>query len=96
MRPGVRLHLSQSAVSRQILLLEDELNEPLFIRSGRQVQITAAGEALAQLGHRMFADIRETCAAITDRHSGLHGSLNMVGGMTVRAVTARRRRPGTQ
>ena len=27
---GRRLHVSQSAVSRQILLLEAELNEPLF------------------------------------------------------------------
>jgi DNA-binding transcriptional LysR family regulator len=82
-RAGARLHVSQSAISRQILMLEDELNEPLFIRSGRQVQITPAGEALVQLGHRLFADIRETCATITDRQEALHGTLNIVGGMTV-------------
>lgn len=82
-RAGARLHVSQSAISRQILLLEDELNEPLFIRFGRQVQLTPAGEALLQLSHRMFADIRETCATITYRQKVLHGSLNLVGGMTV-------------
>ena len=42
---GRKLHVSQSAISRQILLLEDELNESLFLRIGRRVRITAAGES---------------------------------------------------
>ena len=29
---GRKLHVSQSAISRQILLLEEELGEPLFLR----------------------------------------------------------------
>ena len=33
---GRKLHVSQSAISRQILLLEDELNESIFLRVGRQ------------------------------------------------------------
>jgi len=82
-RAGARLHVSQSAISRQILLLEEELKEPLFLRFGRQVQITPAGEALLQLSHRMFADIRETCASIMDNQKTLSGTLNLVGGMTV-------------
>jgi DNA-binding transcriptional LysR family regulator len=80
---GARLHVSQSAISRQVLLLEDELRERLFIRLGRRVQITAAGEALLQLSHRVFNDIRETSASITDRQKVLSGTLNLVGGMTV-------------
>lgn len=82
-RAGARLHVSQSAISRQILLLEEELKEPLFLRVGRQVQITPAGEALLQLSHRMFADIRETCASIVDNQKTLSGTVNLVGGMTV-------------
>jgi DNA-binding transcriptional LysR family regulator len=39
---GRKLHVSQSAISRQILLLEEELGEPLFLRVGRQVRMTAA------------------------------------------------------
>ena len=55
---GRRLHVSQSAISRQILLLEAELNEPLFWRIKRKVKITPAGEALLQLAIRVFDDIR--------------------------------------
>ena len=40
---GRRLHVSQSAISRQILLLEAELNEPLFWRIKRKVKITPPG-----------------------------------------------------
>ena len=80
---GARLHVSQSAISRQILLLEDEFHERLFVRLGRRVQITAAGEALLQLSHRVFNDIRDTSASITDRQKVLSGTINMVGGMTV-------------
>ena len=80
---GARLHVSQSAISRQILLLEDEFHERLFVRLGRRVQITAAGEVLLQLSHRVFNDIRDTSASITDRQKILSGPLNLVGGMTV-------------
>ncbi len=80
---GARLHVSQSAISRQILLLEDEFHERLFVRLGRRVQITAAGEALLQLSNRVFTDIRDTSASITDRQKVLSGPLRMVGGMTV-------------
>ena len=63
---GARLHVSQSAISRQILLLEDEFHERLFVRLGRRMQITPAGEALLQLSHRVFNDIHDTSASITD------------------------------
>ena len=43
---GRKLHVSQSAISRQILLLEDELNETIFLRVGRRIRITPAGDAL--------------------------------------------------
>jgi len=80
---GTRLHVSQSAISRQILLLEDEFHERLFVRLGRRVQITAAGEALLQLANRVFTDIRDTSSSITDRQKLLSGPLRLVGGMTV-------------
>src|SRR5947207_14709766 len=80
---GRKLHVAQPAISRQILLLEDELGEPLFLRVGRQVRMTPAAESLVQLGQRVFQDVRETLGTITDRTSELRGTLRLSGGMTV-------------
>jgi len=80
---GHKLHVSQSAISRQILLLEDELKEPVFLRVGRRIRITAAGEALLQLSHRVFQDLKDTIAGITDSQESLRGTIRLLGGMTV-------------
>lgn len=80
---GRKLHVSQSAISRQILLLEEELGEPLFLRVGRQVRMTPAAESLVQLGQRVFQDVKETVTRITDRTGELRGTLRLSGGMTV-------------
>jgi DNA-binding transcriptional LysR family regulator len=80
---GRKLNVSQSAISRQVLLLEEELGEPLFLRVGRQVRMTPAAESLVQLGKRVFQDVRDTVGQITDRTRTLGGTLRLVGGMTV-------------
>jgi len=80
---GRKLHVSQSAISRQIALLEEELGEPLFLRVGRKVRMTPAAEALVQLGQRVSQDVRDTLATVTDRTRELRGTLRLSGGMTV-------------
>ncbi|HEY3128573.1 MAG TPA: LysR family transcriptional regulator [Acidobacteriota bacterium] len=80
---GEKLHVSQSAISRQILLLEEELKEPIFLRIGRKIRITPSGEALLQLSHRVFQDVKETVALISESRETLTGTLRLVGGMTV-------------
>jgi DNA-binding transcriptional LysR family regulator len=80
---GRKLHVSQSAISRQIALLEEELGEPLFLRVGRHVRMTPAAESLVQLGQRVFQDVRDTVGAITDHTRALRGTLRLAGGMTV-------------
>ena len=97
------LHVSQSAISRQVLLLEDELGEPLFLRLGRKVKLTTAGTALLALSRRVIADVRETTAAIVDQQQNLAGSLHLGGGMTVclhvfpaLLKEFRRRHPGSE
>lgn len=44
-RAAEDLHVTQSAVSQQIRLLEDRLGEPLFHRLPRSIQLTEAGKA---------------------------------------------------
>jgi DNA-binding transcriptional LysR family regulator len=80
---GQQLHLSQSAVSRQILLLEEELKEQLFLRLGRKIRITSAGTTLLELSRRMFDDLERTRASILDSQQQVSGTLRLVGGMTV-------------
>src|SRR5688572_26977981 len=80
---GHKLHVSQSAISRQILLLEDELKEPVFLRVGRRIRITPAGESLLQLSHRVFQDLKDTIAGISDSQESLRGTVRLLGGMTV-------------
>jgi DNA-binding transcriptional LysR family regulator len=80
---GRKLHVSQSAISRQVLLLEDELGEPVFHRIGRRIRITPAGESLLQLSHRVFQDLEDTVSAISDKQESLRGTMRLVGGMTV-------------
>jgi LysR family transcriptional regulator, low CO2-responsive transcriptional regulator len=80
---GHQLHLSQSAVSRQILLLEEELKEPLFLRLGRRIRITPAGTTLLGLSERMFEDLERTRASILDSQQAVSGTVRLVGGMTV-------------
>lgn len=80
---GDKLHVSQSAVSRQILLLEDELGEPVFHRIGRKIRITPAGESLLRLSHRVFQDLQDTVSGITEKQESLRATMRLVGGMTV-------------
>ena len=80
---GDKLHVSQSAISRQILLLEEELGEPVFHRIGRRIRITPAGESLLRLSHRVFQDLQDTVSGITDKQESLRATMRLVGGMTV-------------
>jgi len=80
---GEKLHVSQSAISRQVLLLEDELREPLFLRQGRGAVPTRTGQQLIDLGRRLLDDLSATVGVIRDQHVELSGTLRIAGGMTV-------------
>ncbi|MBP6109147.1 MAG: LysR family transcriptional regulator [Rhodocyclaceae bacterium] len=60
---GEELHVTQSAVSRQIRALEDEIGTPLFVRGTRNVAITEAGTQLLRvvlpLLDRLDATVRQ-------------------------------------
>ena len=77
------LNVSQSAVSRQVLQLEEELGEPAFLRLGHKVRLTAAGQTLLDLSRRVLADIHDTTRGIRDEQQSPSGTLHLGGGMTV-------------
>ena len=55
-RAAARLNLTQSAASRQIQALEDELGLRLFARIGRNVRLTREGEDLLVRSRRLLFD----------------------------------------
>jgi LysR family cyn operon transcriptional activator len=55
-RAATRLNLTQSAASRQIQALEDELGLQLFTRTGRSVRLTSEGEDLLMRSRRLLFD----------------------------------------
>src|SRR3979409_2482768 len=68
-RAAARLNLTQSAASRQIQALEDELGLRLFARIGRSVRLTAEGEDLLVRSRRLLSDV----AALGERANALKG-----------------------
>lgn len=58
------LHVASSAVSRQILKLEDELGVSLFKRSPSGVDLTAEGEVFSEFVVRTLADMNQTLSAL--------------------------------
>lgn len=61
---AAELGVTQAAVSRQIKLLEDDLNAPLFVRAHRKVVLTPAGKALAATVTGAFASMAEMIETI--------------------------------
>ncbi len=56
-KAAAALHVAQPGVSAQIRLLERELGQDLFDRSGRQVRLTDAGEAVMPYARSALAAI---------------------------------------
>jgi LysR family glycine cleavage system transcriptional activator len=59
------LDVSQSAVSRHVISLEDVLGQKLFDRSGQRLVLTAAGAALLPEVRRAFDLLEQTMTAVS-------------------------------
>lgn len=58
-RAAERLHLTQSALSRSLQGLEDELGARLVDRAGRRSTLTPLGEAVLARAHRILLEAAE-------------------------------------
>ena len=65
-RAGETLHLSQSAVSRQITALEESLDTILFHRHARGLILTEQGELLLDTTSSISKEIEAASARIRD------------------------------
>ncbi len=64
-RAADALHLTHSAVSHQIRLLQDSLGITLFERSGRGLRLSSAGAVYAERIERAFEEIEAATRALT-------------------------------
>lgn len=74
---GDVLHLSQSAVSRQIRALEDSLGTTLFHRHARGLILTEQGELLFEATSSMVKKLDTTAARIRDSEEHVYGELKV-------------------
>src|SRR5690625_301141 len=68
-----KLHVAQSAVSRQIFNLEEELGVDLFIREGRTVRLTRIGKVFLEHMERainVIDDARQVVEEYIDPNKG--------------------------
>lgn len=64
------LHLTQSAVSRQILTLEERVGTPLLERGYRSIALTAAGEKLFRVADDVIRQLQEVLGDIDTSVAG--------------------------
>ena len=76
-RAAERLHVSPSALSRTVRLLEDEIGKPLFDRVGRTLRLNDAGEQL-------LAAVRDSMRRIDDAKLQIDTRV-LAGPVTMRA-----------
>jgi len=74
---GEQLGLSQSAVSRQVGALEQELSVPLFHRHARGLILTEQGELLYHTAHEVLMKLEAARAKLTDSREKPHGELRV-------------------
>jgi DNA-binding transcriptional LysR family regulator len=74
---GEQLGLSQSAVSRQVSALEQELGVSLFHRHARGLILTEQGELLHHTAHDVFMKLEAVRAKLTDSRERPNGDLRV-------------------
>jgi len=76
-RAAQRLHIVQPALSMQIKALEDELGTPLFVRTSRRVELTAAGDLLRVEAERTLAQAARAKSVVQRAARGEIGHLRI-------------------
>lgn len=74
---GRRLHLTQSALSHQLRDAEQKLGTALFLRLGRRMVLTPAGERLIACARRVLAELGDAEAQIEGLNGGTRGEIRL-------------------
>jgi DNA-binding transcriptional LysR family regulator len=84
-RASETLHLTQSAVSKAVKAIEEELGQPLLVRLGRKVALTDAGRVVFERGQAVLSVLRAIEEEVAEVGAVRRGHLRlgippMVGG----------------
>jgi len=91
------LHLVQPAVSRQIMLLEQDIGTPLFVRERHGMVLTEAGRSLLSYARRAMLELDRARAEIAGADASIGGlvtlgllpsTIDMLAGPLVAALAA--------
>ncbi len=72
-----RLHLTQSALSHQLRDAEEKLEARLFLRLGRRMVLTPAGEQMLQSARRVLAEMEGAEGRVRQQASGAQGVIRL-------------------
>src|SRR6185369_11470799 len=76
-RAGAALHLTQSALSHQLRDIESRLGTPLFLRVGKRLVLTAAGDRLLASATDVLERLRQAEHDIREMSRDRAGSLRI-------------------
>ncbi|WP_321814806.1 MULTISPECIES: LysR substrate-binding domain-containing protein [unclassified Paraburkholderia] len=88
-RAAAELHLTQSAISRQIQQLEEFLGRSLFVREHRALRLTIAGEHYAAQVQRLLTQCAEATFDVMKQHAALELTVACSSGVAVLWLTPR-------
>jgi DNA-binding transcriptional LysR family regulator len=91
---GSELSLTQSAVSRQIKRLEEDLGRPLFERHYDGLRLTPAGEHYFRVVQRLLRELRDETARL--RRRGDDRQLTLASSPTIASIWLARQLPDFQ
>lgn len=83
-RAAEQLHVTHSAVSRQIRQLEEQLGVKLFRRVGRGIELTPAGHRLCHTTGNVFAQLEQVCDQLQREAAGAPLVLSCSGSFLAR------------
>lgn len=72
-----QLFITQSAISQQIKLLEEELGTQLFVRQPHNVVLTESGEMLLPIARQILRNVTDCYDCIADLKGLMRGELNI-------------------
>ena len=76
-RAAQRIHVAQSALSASVGKLEKELGVPLFDRSKRQIELTAAGEVFLDHAREVLHAAHRAQSSVDDYRGQLTGTVTL-------------------